>query len=514
MHTILVADDSVTILKAVEIVFDKEPFQVVKAGSAAEAIARARELLPALVLADHTLGDKTGYDIAEALRADPSTSGIPVLLLSAASAPYDEGRAKAAGVVGHVPKPFDCQTLLDRVRNLLGVPATAPGTFVSTQPAASTGATAHMPRPPGVPGSGGMPRPPGLPRAPVTAPIVSTSPQPVGATPMNRAPTPQPARNDLDPFGFGATLNTSTPPLAASSATASSASPSSAGPSSSTPPRTASQSVNPFATSSSIGGALGTASVSSSPPMSSPPMSSPPMTSPPSISGPLSGLSAQEPWKTTRTSDAFDIDNKAPPPRAASTSSASASSASAVSALPSAAAAHSSTHTSPATTIGGAAASMSPSALGKTQPPAFAEAEFLEVADIEVTDIPSTPSLPPQQAARPSTSPTSPTSSTSSASPGDDDPSRRTDKLDLSQLRRLDEQTRRPVTMEPVAAAVDLVTEKAATVIAKAGGAQPSREALTEEARQIVERIAWEVVPELAEVIIREEIQRLLKSKA
>lgn len=154
---------------------------------------------------------------------------------------------------------------------------------------------------------------------------------------------------------------------------------------------------------------------------------------------------------------------------------------------------------------------MSPSALGKTQPPAFAEAEFLEVADIEVTDIPSTPSLPPQQAARPSTSPTS---STSSASPGDDDPSRRTDKLDLSQLRRLDEQTRRPVTMEPVAAAVDLVTEKAATVIAKAGGAQPSREALTEEARQIVERIAWEVVPELAEVIIREEIQRLLKSKA
>src|ERR1043166_5823859 len=109
MHTILVADDSVTILKAVEIVFDKEPFQVVKAGSGAEAIAQAKALRPALVLADPHMGDKSGYDVAEALRGDPSTSGIPVMILSTTAAPYDEGRARAAGIVGHVPKPFDCQ---------------------------------------------------------------------------------------------------------------------------------------------------------------------------------------------------------------------------------------------------------------------------------------------------------------------------------------------------------------------------------------------------------------------
>src|SRR5437879_2618178 len=104
MHTILVADDSVTILKAVEIVFDKEPFQVVKAGSGAEAIARAKELRPALVLADHAMSDKSGYEVAEALRADPSTSGIPVMILSGNTAPYDEGRARAAGVIGNVQK--------------------------------------------------------------------------------------------------------------------------------------------------------------------------------------------------------------------------------------------------------------------------------------------------------------------------------------------------------------------------------------------------------------------------
>ena len=100
MHTILVADDSVTILKAVEIVFDKEPFQVVKAGSGAEAIARAKELRPHLVLTDHLMADKTGYEVAEALRADPATASIPVLILTGSSAPYDEGRAKAAGTRG------------------------------------------------------------------------------------------------------------------------------------------------------------------------------------------------------------------------------------------------------------------------------------------------------------------------------------------------------------------------------------------------------------------------------
>ncbi len=99
MHTILVADDSVTIQRAVEIALDREPFTLVKAASGHEALTRARELKPHLVLADHTMGDQSGYDLAAALRADPATSAIPVVLLSAAANPYDDGRLRSVGNV-------------------------------------------------------------------------------------------------------------------------------------------------------------------------------------------------------------------------------------------------------------------------------------------------------------------------------------------------------------------------------------------------------------------------------
>jgi CheY-like chemotaxis protein len=215
MHTILVADDSVTIQRAVEIVFDKEPFTVVKAGSGHEALARIREVRPHLVLADHTMPDQTGYDLAAALKADPSTSAIPVVLLSAAANPYDEARGGAAGVVSHVQKPFDCATLLDRVRGILGVEATAPGTAVPAA-ATTTAATANMPRPPSLGGfaglGGGLPRPPApsFPPRPAVAPP-STPPIPVAPAAIPRAPTPAPAR---DPFGLEAALSQPPTPAA------------------------------------------------------------------------------------------------------------------------------------------------------------------------------------------------------------------------------------------------------------------------------------------------------------
>lgn len=61
--------------------------------------------------------------------------------------------------------------------------------------------------------------------------------------------------------------------------------------------------------------------------------------------------------------------------------------------------------------------------------------------------------------------------------------------------------------------AIDLVVARSGAAIAQSSARTPSSEALSQEARDIVERIAWEVVPELAELIIREEIQRLLKSR-
>jgi hypothetical protein len=64
-----------------------------------------------------------------------------------------------------------------------------------------------------------------------------------------------------------------------------------------------------------------------------------------------------------------------------------------------------------------------------------------------------------------------------------------------------------------VAAATATVVAQAAPAIAATTGEAPSTAALSAEAKAIIERICWEIVPELAEVIIKEELQRLLKAR-
>ncbi len=67
--------------------------------------------------------------------------------------------------------------------------------------------------------------------------------------------------------------------------------------------------------------------------------------------------------------------------------------------------------------------------------------------------------------------------------------------------------------MPAVAVATATVVAKAAPAIAVITGEAPSTAALSAEAKAIIERICWEIVPELAEVIIKEELQRLLKAR-
>src|SRR5690606_30887384 len=133
-------DDSKTIQRAVEIVFAKEAdFTVVTAGTGQEALAKARELRPAVVIADHTTPAGDGYPAAEALKGDPWLSSIPVLLLTSTAAPIDEGRANKVGAQ-HIVKPFDCMSLLDRVQRMCGLKAAdapAPSPFAHLRPAGS-----------------------------------------------------------------------------------------------------------------------------------------------------------------------------------------------------------------------------------------------------------------------------------------------------------------------------------------------------------------------------------------
>jgi hypothetical protein len=76
---------------------------------------------------------KDGYEVCEALKADPALRHIPVLLLSGTFETFDEDRARAVGADGHITKPFEAQALVDRVNDLL-----ERGASVSAAPAADT----------------------------------------------------------------------------------------------------------------------------------------------------------------------------------------------------------------------------------------------------------------------------------------------------------------------------------------------------------------------------------------
>ncbi len=123
--TILLADDSVTIQKVVGISFANEDVVLLTVDNGDDAVSRAREARPDLVLADVMMPGRDGYDVCETLKADPELRHVPVLLLSGTFEPYDAERAERVGADGHITKPFEAQALVDQVNALLAR-ATAP----------------------------------------------------------------------------------------------------------------------------------------------------------------------------------------------------------------------------------------------------------------------------------------------------------------------------------------------------------------------------------------------------
>jgi CheY-like chemotaxis protein len=122
-RTILLADDSVTIQKVVELTFMDEDFRVVSVGNGSDAIDQLQEIRPDFVIADVHMPGADGYEVSQRTReALPAT---PVLLLVGTFESFDAERAAQVGASGHLKKPFDSQELLRRVRELLSGPQPA-----------------------------------------------------------------------------------------------------------------------------------------------------------------------------------------------------------------------------------------------------------------------------------------------------------------------------------------------------------------------------------------------------
>ncbi len=125
-YRLLLADDSVTIQRVIELTFADEDIAVIAVGDGQEAVRRIVADPPDIILADVDLPRRDGYDVASFVKNDPELGNIPVLLLTGAFEPVDEARARAVRCDGVLPKPFDPQVLIARVKGLLARPAAPP----------------------------------------------------------------------------------------------------------------------------------------------------------------------------------------------------------------------------------------------------------------------------------------------------------------------------------------------------------------------------------------------------
>ena len=136
-QTLLLADDSLTIQRVIELTFAGEDIKVVAVSDGDQAIARLDTEPPDIVLADVGMPGRSGYDVAQHVKQSPALAHIPVVLLTGAFEPVDSARAAAVGCDAVLAKPFDPQLVIGRVRELLGRPVQSALETTSTTSTAS-----------------------------------------------------------------------------------------------------------------------------------------------------------------------------------------------------------------------------------------------------------------------------------------------------------------------------------------------------------------------------------------
>ena len=126
-YKLLLADDSVTIQRVIELTFADEDVQVIAVGDGQQAMERIEAERPDIVLADVGMPERDGYDVAAFVKGTAHLAHIPVLLLTGAFEPIDEQRAGAVGCDGVLAKPFEPHMVITRVKELLAGGAASKG---------------------------------------------------------------------------------------------------------------------------------------------------------------------------------------------------------------------------------------------------------------------------------------------------------------------------------------------------------------------------------------------------
>jgi DNA-binding response OmpR family regulator len=120
MAKVLIADDQPNMRQLVRLTLESDHFEILEARDGDTALEVARAEHPDLLFLDWTMPGLAGVDVCRALRDDPATSGMRIVMLTARSQPADREHAAAMGADDYITKPFSPIELLEKVRDVLG----------------------------------------------------------------------------------------------------------------------------------------------------------------------------------------------------------------------------------------------------------------------------------------------------------------------------------------------------------------------------------------------------------
>ncbi|MBE9636319.1 response regulator [Salipiger mangrovisoli] len=119
-RTVLVVDDSASVRRLISSTLRAAGYDTIEATDGQDALSIARTARPAAVITDQNMPNLDGLGFIRAFRALPGTAGVPVIFLSTENAETLKQKARAAGALGWMTKPFDDRKLLNVVSKVLG----------------------------------------------------------------------------------------------------------------------------------------------------------------------------------------------------------------------------------------------------------------------------------------------------------------------------------------------------------------------------------------------------------
>lgn len=120
---LLLADDSITIQKVVELVLAEEDFEIKSVSNGEDALKILSSFKPDIVLADIEMPKINGYQLCDRIKKNPELSHVPVILLAGAFEPIDEELSREVGADDSVIKPFESQELISKINAALTMSA-------------------------------------------------------------------------------------------------------------------------------------------------------------------------------------------------------------------------------------------------------------------------------------------------------------------------------------------------------------------------------------------------------